>query len=324
MMRNFGRGVVVALLLSAGCEDTRMDLLPPPPPAAAGTAGGAMAGMAGNTLGGDGGAGGLAGRAAIGGTGGRGASGGGGFGAVAGTSDGVPCAPGTYPPGTHCCKENPDCSPDVPFCSYGRCVECLPEQFDQPQDGCTGDNICDPTVNVCIPPCTTNDDCGSQGFCDHERNLCVQCTVDDHCKNNRLSKHCQTQFGICVECTASSQCDQEHPICGTSGVAWSSCVECTSSKDCTKDPTWGVCSFSDQLPNVCVQCTRSEDKVCEDKGQTCNEAVGSCVDCVTSQQCKYPTPFCRQDNRCVECLSVEHCTDKEAPFCRDGQCDAQP
>ena len=310
MVRNFGRGIVVALLFAAGCEDTRMDLLPPPPPEAAGKAGSAMAGMAGHTPAGDGGTGGM------GANGGSGAVGAGGFGATGGTGTGVPCQPGTYPPGTRCCNKESDCSNDLPFCSYGRCVECVVER-DEPQRGCAPNELCDPNINICIPPCTSDDDCG-EGHCDQDRNVCVQCTDDNHCKNNGKRSHCATQYGFCVECTESPDCsdDEKHPIC--SGFR---CVECSSSSECTKDPGRTACSLSEQLPNVCVECTRNDDKACEEMGQVCNEIFASCVDCVSSQHCAKPTPICRQDNHCVECLVSDHCTDATAPVCRpDGRC----
>jgi len=318
MVRNFGRGIVAALLVAAGCEDTSMNLLQPPPSPAAGSGGSTMAGMAGRTLGGDGGSGGSAANA------GNRSGGTGGFGA------GQPCPPGAYPPGTPCCGDDSDCKgTGLPYCSYGRCVECTPERDNQPQRGCATNEVCDSNFNYCIPHCSTDDDCGDQGHCDPTREVCVQCTSNDHCKGtSSRRKVCQTQSGTCVECTASSDCDPARHICGMSPGIFYQCVECTSSADCNADPLRNLCSTSDStdpLHNQCVECTRDNDKACEDKCQLCYEASGRCVDCVLSSDCKDPSaPVCRPDGRCDACVTDQECGGGQYGPCKGGRCLGRP
>lgn len=237
MVRSLGRTLFAAVLVAVGCRDMSMDLFPPPPPAGAGT--GAESGTGDDMPPGDGG--GSAGRGGTGGAGGANASGASGsagtgginFGGSAGCTAGSNCPPSCQPGTPGCpCVTHSDCSKvGLQFCSFGRCVQCLPaNDCDSTSCGCDKNQTCADGLNYCVPRCDNDSDCKTdeRPYCDYVRNLCIECKGDDDCHDpNR--RHCYENWGFCVECVTSNNCDDENkPVCSYDLT----CQRCWTDSDC--------------------------------------------------------------------------------------------
>jgi len=211
-----------------------------------------------------------------------------------------------------------DCGPDGCGGSCGGCgqtSECSPEGTCVPvlclsTKDCPGILVCDKESGECVE-CTIDEDCRDGALCgaDHECHPDVPCQSDKDCKN--LGMVCDPAAGRCVECLTSADCLAEQ-FCGSS-----LCLPdlCQSGESVCQDDVVHVCS-----PDGC--CLELQE-VCRE-GQFCE--AGACLDlaCIPSAKwCESNVAVvCASDGRSiaheVDCAAgSQHCFDGE---CLDGLC----
>ncbi len=148
--------------------------------------------------------------------------------------------------------------------------------------------------------CAKDDDCPDEKpFCENER--CVECLDDLDCESN--TQHCENNE--CISCPE--------------GKIWSgtACVDCMTDTDCADTFDTPICKTDE---HICVECETDED--CLAKGTEnpiCNTTEGKCEPCPAETPLWY-------NNKCVECLTYEDCTNPDEPKCDESTntCEACP
>lgn len=213
-----------------------------------------------------------------------------------------------------------------PYAYEGACVECRIDDDCESayRDHCNGDNEC--------VECLNDDHCTADyaPYCDDGH--CGRCKNDDQCTDDAYP-YCIE--GYCTGCDPDL-CGGDTPLCSST-----ECVECTSYYDC--DPDAGIycndnecvlediecdgggdCDDHAALDHCadfgrCVACTRNSH--CRLGGiigdDVCDEATGTCVDCVDDDDCDNENrPYCGDDNNCVECATDGDCVgNPDGPVC---------
>jgi hypothetical protein len=285
------------------------------------------------------------------GAGGAGASGGsGGMGGTAGMGG----TGGTGGMMDILCAQDSQC-PDGTYCAIedGGIGRCLPGCSDD--EGCEGDQVCDPETNECQdPPCESDADCpddatycrdgeclegcrnpgdacadtdeqGRGTVCDEETRLCVAlfpcCTGLDECVA-LLPSACEAMGGVTLQGSATCA---NNP-CG---------VPCSDNDDCGDD-LGRFCNPDDMR---CGDGCRDDDPNSCDRGQLCDPDTHLCIDldcgndmdCAEDRYCDLEdgrglcVPGCREDancpdgERCLDNVCVQFCDPADADACGEGR-----
>ncbi len=240
----------------------------------------------------------------------------------------VACTPETQ--STHCTEASkPVCAIDDQPSAANRCVECNP-----------GENPLDPS-----PDCEgrTSDNDTPRPYCaatpSKDAHTCVECIpnadendtgIDDTCLN--IEKD-----GILTQVCADSRAAE---------AIQNTCVECDDDAvktQCAASPATPICNLDTSSENAyrCVACNADEPEIgnaqCAKKDSakpfclptnTTAGIAGSCVECLTSEDCGDGS-VCNNQFHCVECDSRTddtQCTDPQKAICCDeaaaasGQC----
>lgn len=159
-------------------------------------------------------------------------------------------------------------------------------------------------------------------------NLCkrdFECIADSDCGTAR--PFCQT--GVCVQCRGNGDCSSKDRSYCEANV----CVQCRDDRDCSSE------NAPQCLSGICAGCSCPTGQKCR------KDSSGAlfCVQCVTSADCKAPTPKCDEktwtckpacekdqdcgegkrcnEGACVECTSADDCLgDPQKPRCVEGSC----
>lgn len=178
-------------------------------------------------------------------------------------------------------------------------------------DECPQGTICviDPTqpaMGSCQIACNSDDDCVAGTSCSRTRDICMApCTRDEECGSTSDTACVDGSCEFLCEADADPDCPGDRPVCDEDGI----CVECATDGDC--DGEDGIC-----LGGECATGCR-EDADCGDL-QVCDPADFVCVDveCMAEGDC--PTGnFCDADGTCQPIA----CGDAGAPAC-EGACPA--
>lgn len=174
------------------------------------------------------------------------------------TSDFFCCKPGEYVGGLTAV-----CTDAGATLGCGTSQDC-PNEWGRPH--------CDTTreTPVCIP-CSSDDHCPSDRFCDFSTGKCEACTNDSHCTSPE-NPYCAPDNSRCVACVSDSHCnDPDSPICTASYT----CVQCTNHDHCTSSSE-PYCRW-----NSCAEC--SQDSHCPSTARFCEQ--GTCMNCPLDFSC---------------------------------------
>ena len=198
----------------------------------------------------------------------------------------------------------------------------------------------------------------STPICDQSSGLCVQCQVDEQCRNDAtglfVGPYCRYD-GSCG-CKVNSDCSDNEVCAGPfeeSSDRSASLGQCSPPKlSCTREscdngghcePDSGTCLpscltdfecggygfFCDQDAGTCIQCRDSADCAASGQAAKGNSACvqGECYDqCATDLDCAGNPNGSRCDHgfvmpSCVECLSDPDCAGSpQGPHCQDATC----
>ncbi|HVR60770.1 MAG TPA: hypothetical protein VMU50_02675 [Polyangia bacterium] len=211
------------------------------------------------------------------------------------------------------CAKQADGGTPVCVPATGACVECGPGKACQE----VGKPLCSP-AGICVP-CST----AGAGLCkDKDKMLpacnlssgaCVRCASVADCLD-KTTPFCSADQ--CVGCgsagnTACMQLNSKFPICSSSGA----CVECgvddhcsaTSTRPfCGRDSSCVGCDMAPAGPNACAAHSPQQP--------VCNRDTGSCVQCLTNNDCGDPTmPVCGAMNKCGPCAKDGDCAGRGGP-----------
>jgi hypothetical protein len=196
------------------------------------------------------------------------------------------------------------CPQGAPTCtSDGQCI--IP---------CVRDNGATGTGGVACPT-AEKPYCGAQG-------TCTTCTKDADCTTGtHAGPFCNTATGACTpKCSRDAQCATDEPVCNSEGT----CIACTQDADCTTGTHAGP--SCNTTTGACGGCTT--DAQCA-AGQFCDrpaDAAGACAPKVANDQ---PLPqsapctpanaaricqsgICSPSGSCVECVTFDQCSDGRA------------
>ncbi|MCH7883933.1 MAG: hypothetical protein IIC01_01660 [Planctomycetes bacterium] len=217
--------------------------------------------------------------------------------------DDADCAGGAFCVDTVCvdCRDNADCSAELPVCVDTFCEECGVAADCDDGDACTTDT-CDDD-NECVNDALTCDDgdvC-TDDSCD-EAIGCVNEAPDCDDLDDCTDDSCDAETGDCVNedvvCPEGETC--------LNGDCTETCVladDCDDDDACTDDACLdGACSHTDQDCDDGVACT---DDSCD--GGECDNVDN----CPTDETCNTTTGLCEQG---VECTEDADCTD-DGLFC---------
>ena len=233
--------------------------------------------------------------------------------------DDADCVDGAFCVETVCvdCRDNADCSADLPVCVDTFCEECETAADCADDNACTSDtcdenNECPRDALTCDDgDLCTDDDCDPATGCVFEERPCDD---GDNCTDDV----CDPGTGECVstdvECPEGQTC--------LDGDCTETCVladDCDDEDACTDDAcVAGACSHTDQDCDDGVACT---DDSC-DAGECAN--VDNCPGdetCNTTTGLCDTTPPCDEDNPCVDdglfCNGVDEC-DADLAACVAG------
>ena len=139
-----------------------------------------------------------------------------------------------------------------------------------------------PDVDIVLPPCLADEDCGDGAICDFKMNACVECLSYADCP---AGQNCVD--GACVDapgCEANGSCEE-----GVCDLDTGTCVDCLADAHC---PDGYVCED--------LTCELG-DQPCQGGdcpgGLVCDGASGLCVECADSDGCA-PGSFCSADHEC--------------------------
>jgi MYXO-CTERM domain-containing protein len=236
------------------------------------------------------------------------------------------------------------CSEATPYCvgigAASVCVACTsPAQCD---DGnpCTVDGCSE--AGTCANPGV---EAGQEGACTEglvcsgpegspSPNVCVDCVSDAQCGGT--TPFCNVAEGRCVPCasdfgrTPEPSCEEETPLCVTSGEAMGSCTRCETNADCAGNPAGELCDAeSGRCGTRCTidsDCPSSEwcptSRVCAPRlpnGELVpidEPANGECSEEIGARTCL--SGVCHEpDDRCG-LPNLEPCT--AAEVCRSAIC----
>ncbi len=209
--------------------------------------------------------------------------------------------------------EQPDCGDITCIIGTNTIVVNIPDGCDQKCFyGTAKCNVdCDNcgTVRIEICPCSGPTDCAPCGYCDLVKHVCVS--------NCGPGKFCSEECGGCAEC------DSDHPCTGGKTCQGYKC-ECPPEKPYTNP--FGQCSncSTNEHCGPCEICTPEGCKPIVCTVGVCNPATRSCVQCVTSSDCKKENECCSGNNTCDccpgyirnsngDCVIIPDCT-------TDGDC----
>jgi len=100
---------------------------------------------------------------------------------------------------------------------------------------------------------------------------------DEACSQNDNTPFCSDTLERCVACRDNDDCSSPKSVCNPKDDTYE-CVECVQHSDCT-DPTAPLCAG-----NKCVPCGSNSD--CDELNLNVCQNDGSCVECVTADDCK--------------------------------------
>ncbi len=143
---------------------------------------------------------------------------------------------------------------------------------------------------------------------------------------------CETLSGACVECTATKP-----GACAAQGKACDptvdKCVACLTDNNglplsVGECPTNAPFCINPGVNSTCVQCKAGGVAVCTALGQVCDTGTNTCVDCLSSTDCKTAAnPICdTATNKCVACAGdrltgpAPQCPTAPLPACVSGAC----
>ncbi len=237
------------------------------------------------------------------------------------------------------CLENDDCPDDTPFCSAGECVECVDESVCEASDCWVAtcvESICDST------PAEINSVCGRAGdlLCDGA-GTCAGCVIAEDCGEPTVcNSYSCSEDGECVlqavaagrlddasspdDCRVR-QCDGEgNALLAPDDARCDDGLFCNGQELCQSDGTCapaGAVPCTDDSAESCADGCDEEANACtapDERGTTCTggwcDGSGSCVACLSDDDCSAGAPFCSSAGTCVECLSANQCS------AADGEC----
>lgn len=116
---------------------------------------------------------------------------------------------------------------------------------------------------------------------------CVECTTDDHCKNNSSAKgpKCDIQTNTCY-CEAAQDCSQNTrgTQCTLYGDSELKGCQCTKDEDCQEAPYTKCLAGANNLKRCELSC--SSDKDCTDAANPrCDTTNGVCKPCLDNSDC---------------------------------------
>lgn len=134
----------------------------------------------------------------------------------------------------------------------------------------------------------------------------ASCQTSDQCKVDSGAPICSVSHA-CVSCAAvDAGCPSATPVCE---AASGRCLECVGGGDCPRDPGKSFC-----VGNKCAGCLAAGTGACaaRDASKPACSAVGTCVECMTSNDCLATSkPICdTASNVCVPCASDSACAAK--------------
>ncbi len=171
---------------------------------------------------------------------------------------------------------------------------------------CQGDEVCDPATNSCVG-CLSDADC-TAGACDVPAGLCRPCLddagpggVDSGCSGAASTCQTTTAGNGCVDCLVDADCGAG-TVCD---AAQTTCVGCVDNADCSGSD---VCSGA----QACVRCVDSApgsatDAGCGASAPVCDSLGPDCVGCVDDSNCDNGERCAVQSGTCVVCLSDQDC-----------------
>lgn len=201
---------------------------------------------------------------------------------------------------------------DGDFCVGGSNEGVACSIFVQPVS-CPGSQQCSEVLNACVD-CLSHDDCteAPKLRCDPGDGTCVECYSDSQCSDDEYctgEEWCNEATDLCEDGT-----DINCPFGEFCSELLDRCVECESDLQCSN----GVfCDGAEQCENdVCVPGTEISCKSCV--GGADGEPCADNADC-DGGECTGAATYCNNTkNRCVECLTGEHCEDLK--FCTSNIC----
>jgi hypothetical protein len=122
--------------------------------------------------------------------------------------------------------------PPIPDCPESE-TECIPCTTSRE---CPIGRFCDGFRNYCAPYCDGDMyECFQPPVCDYSRRVCVECTIDTHCRDMLECEGGKCVPGTPPECFSNSQClDPSQPVCV--GYVCRPCfnnVQCGPEMQCT-------------------------------------------------------------------------------------------
>lgn len=238
------------------------------------------------------------------------------------------------------CRESSECrSPDRPICANNTCVSCVDGAISACSKKDASAPLCDAKTGSCAA-CLADNDCPeSQPVC--SAGACTKCTDSAACAIRDPKKPICGGEGLCVECAQDSECSGGTPYCvenvckackddafcatkgGSNKVCADSglCVECKTDGQCSIDKPACVsnqcsgCAANGAAPGACSVHNASKS--------VCDAARSSCVECVSSSDCKADPnkPICAA-NSCKPCASDSQCEGNGPGVCglSTGKC----
>jgi Cys-rich repeat protein len=170
------------------------------------------------------------------------------------------------------CASDATCVRPTPYCSGGRCVQCVGDA------NCTNGSSCDLVSHTCVE-CTTDAQCGmGTPYCSPAHH-CVACLTATNCMTGQTCD--TTNFRCVASCSSDAQCSRGNPYCNTTAMR---CVQCLSSMQCMGTPRGGG-AICDTATNRCVECLANTDCAMNQGNPYCDTAQNACVECVADANC---------------------------------------
>jgi Cys-rich repeat protein len=137
----------------------------------------------------------------------------------------------------------------------------------------------------------------------------VQCLDNNNCQGG-FNHVCNPATHTCVGCVDQTDCGGNTPVCDTGTHTCR--AMCTTNMQCQTGGMFnnGVCNTT---TGSCVQCLTNQN--CQN-GQICNPATNACVQCVQSTDCQQANNVCLPNNTCAHfCTTNAQCTQANRPYC---------
>ena len=230
-------------------------------------------------------------------------------------------------------------------CQYGECVPGSSSNCVSSSD-CNSPKVCDPVLRVCIDPCSNNNSCPPDMFCNTFTGLCESECRDDSdcyqygtgyiCENRGSGKECVEGCRNDLDCPSGKRCDQAANRCvqDTSGGGdqCSDNLDCpygeycsngSCKSDCSSDSDCGTGQICDEINGHCDSDQCSNDYDCP-FGEYCSN--GTCKsDCSTDSNCGTGQICDEINGRCeTDTSGGDQCSnDYDCPYgeyCSSGSC----